>query len=228
MASFLKKFVRFFSPADKITFSTDTPYNYLEVRKQNGRFVLDSRNTNYSFGGLHKVFQQAFHEVPLHKQAIKKALILGFGAGSIAHILQNELHCNCEITGVEIDKEVIGLAKQFFNLKSLVQTKVVVQDALLFVADCQEQFDLITVDIFENFRTTEKFNTIEFLQSLSGILSEKGVVYYNRLCYDYWSKEENKKFETLFKSHFSETKIVKTRHFSKNRVYVGKRGDGMV
>lgn len=173
------------------------------------------------------VFRQAVREVPLPKQTIKKALILGFGAGSIAHILQKELHCNCEITGVEIDKEVIKLAHQFFDLKTLKKTKVVVQDALLFVAECHEQFDLIMVDIFNDFRIPEKFNTIAFLQSLIGILSKNGVVYYNRLCYDYQSKEENKQFETLFKNLFSKTEVVKTRHFSKNRVYVGKRGDKM-
>src|SRR5262245_54275891 len=62
----------------------------LEVHHVNGKYLLDTASVNYSFGGLHEVFQSAFAQFNIGRRKANNALILGFGAGSVASILQNE------------------------------------------------------------------------------------------------------------------------------------------
>ena len=148
-------------------------------------------------------------------------MILGFGAGSVAHILQNELHCNCKITGVEIDEKVIFLAKKYFRLNSLKNTKIIIDDAFNYVKTTKEKFDIVVVDIFIDHKIPQTFNSSEFLEKISILLSQNGRVYFNRLCYDFSSKQENKNFEKVFQKTFSNTKIIKIDTFSKNIIFIG-------
>ncbi len=206
---------------EKIIYSGQTEFNYIEIKKRYNRYLLNSRNTNYSFGGLHKVFQHVFRKVPFCQSNVKNVLILGFGAGSVAHILQYELGCNCNITGIEIDKEVVNLAKRYFYMNNLKRTNVIIADALEFVNSCDMLFDIIVVDIFIDHKVPDKFNTIDFLSSLKKLLSTAGKVYFNRLCYDYSSKQQNIHFEVYFKQVFTNSQVVKIKGYSNNKVFIG-------
>ncbi len=197
-------------------------YNYLEVIRQRNRLVLNSRNTNYSFGGLHKVFQQAFDKTELDVRNIRKALILGFGAGSVASILRDELKCKCEITGVEIDPEVIRLAKEYFGLEESGKMKIVIDDAEKWVAGCKEHFDLIAVDLFLDHKIPETFDSPEFLEKIKQLLNPNGSVYYNRLLFDYESKVRTARFEKDFEKIFPVSDKITIRKPSRNVVFAGK------
>ncbi len=223
MSLFYKKYIEPLLVSKKIIFSKKTPYNYLEVVKQKGKFILNSQNTNYSFGNLHKVFRLAFAKIPFDKNSVKEALILGFGAGSVAYILKKELKCNCNITGVEIDYEIIELAKKYFELQKLSGVEIIVDDAFEFVKKSNKKFDLIIVDIFNDHKIPAQFNTAGFLENVYKLLKVNGKIYYNRLCYDYESKKANEIFENKFKSIFTNIRIVKTGTFSKNKIYFGTK-----
>jgi predicted membrane-bound spermidine synthase len=118
----LKKILFYLSSfiIEREVFCTSSPYNAeLKVVLNNGTYLLNSGKANYSFGNLHRVFQKVFARTKLAEKNIKSALLLGFGTGSVAHILQHELKINCHITGVEIDSVVIKLARNYFKLTSL-------------------------------------------------------------------------------------------------------------
>ncbi len=223
MLSFYNKHIKPLFSSKKIVLKTTTPYNYLEVVKYKGNFILDSRNTNYSYGKLHKVFQYAFEQIPFDKNSVHKALILGFGAGSVASILKKEMNCNCTVTGIEIDKEIINLAKKYFELDKLPGIEIIIDDAFNFTQNCNKKFDLIITDIFNDHKIPPQFNSNEFLENVNKLLNKNGMVYYNRLCYDYKSKRANKVFEKKFKSIFENTKTVDTSNFSKNKIYFGTK-----
>ena len=152
----------------------------VEVVYSGGRYVLDSVHVNYSFGGLHLVFQKAFSKFGIRDRTINKVLILGFGAGSTVSILQDEYKMKgMHIAGVEKDPEVIALAKKYFSVDTYKDLMLVCEDAYEFVGKSKEQFDLIVMDVFVDRDVPEKFMEEQFISSLSQRLSDKGILFYN-------------------------------------------------
>jgi spermidine synthase len=120
----------------------------LEVWYQSGKYVLHSPDANYSFDTLHRIFQKAFKKLSITKRNPKQVLILGFGAGSVAHILRKELLLNASITGVEADPEVIALARKYFELDAIDNLTIQLADAAQFASTCTATFDLVISDVF--------------------------------------------------------------------------------
>ena len=105
----------------------------LEVLMLGDNLLLNSANTNYSFGGLHRVFQKVFAKINIQKITIGDVLILGFGAGSVASILRDELGMKCRIKGVEKDEEVIRLGAKHSNTSRFDRLELVQEDAAKYM-----------------------------------------------------------------------------------------------
>ena len=62
------------------------------VKRVNNKIRVDTKKVNYSFGSLHRVFENALKKInPFEKFPIQNILILGFGAGSIYEILRKQI-----------------------------------------------------------------------------------------------------------------------------------------
>ena len=82
----------------------------LEVTWANGELVLDSRNTNYSFGSLQRVLRKGLREIGFERiRSMQKILVLGVAGGSVIRTLNDEIKFGGNITGVEIDSDVLDL-----------------------------------------------------------------------------------------------------------------------
>lgn len=152
---------------------------YLEVRLENGKYVLNTELVNYSFGGLHKVFKQALSRYPLTGRKIDNVLILGFGAGSVASLLRKEHNIKSPITGVEQDSMVIELAEKYFDINQFQPLTIHQYDAFEFVMNCKEAYDMIIMDVFIEDEVSEKFLQQDFVNALGSVLSSKGILFYN-------------------------------------------------
>lgn len=169
----------------------------LEVALQNGRYVLNSREVNYSFGALHRVFRKAFERQHLQERSINDALVLGFGTGSVAHILLEEYKMNCRITGVDSDAEVIALGKKYFEpIFSHPSVTIVQADAAVFVQEDTANYDLIVVDVFVDANVPESCRSNEFLVQLKKLLRPKGTLFFNFIL----TTENGKAFDALSKT----------------------------
>jgi len=73
-------------------------------------------------------------------------LLLGLGAGSTARVAR-ALAPGARIVGVEIDPEVVALARRHFELDRL-GVEVVQADAAAFLARSRERFDAVLDDVF--------------------------------------------------------------------------------
>ena len=88
----------------------------LEVTWNNGHLVLDSENTNYSFGSLQRVLKKGLKYIGYERiQNFQSILVLGVAGGSVIETLKKEVKFEGKITGVEIDADVIELAKKYFE-----------------------------------------------------------------------------------------------------------------
>lgn len=151
----------------------------LQVNLYEGKYRLDGRLVNYSFGGLHLAFEKAFEFAHLENKTIHHALILGLGAGSVVNLLVNKYQKKCNIIGVEADPIVIELAQRYFGLQQYSQLKVVVQDAHCFVQEHTGSYDLIVMDVFIENKVPPPFLEETFLLHLNRLLSPRGLLFYN-------------------------------------------------
>lgn len=155
--------------------------NYLEVMKSNGKYVLNSQNANYSFGGVHILFDQLFQKINIKRYDFKNVLILGMGAGSIISLLQEKYHINCPITAVEKDEVVIELAKKYFSIEKYRALTIVNADAFEYVKTTMNKYDLIISDLFIEWDVPKIFASNEYLINLKRISDNKACVIYNKM-----------------------------------------------
>lgn len=125
----------------------------IEVTWANGELVLDSENTNYSYGSLQRILRYGLRNIGY--EAILKMdhiLLLGVAGGSVIKTLVDEISFKGKITGVEIDPDMIKIANEYFNLNEIKQLEVVIDDAFEFVLKAKDKYDLIIIDVFEDIK----------------------------------------------------------------------------
>lgn len=178
--NFLKFLLSFLFPV-KVT-KTSSRFNpVLEVCIENGKYVMNSQNANYSFGSLHRIFLKAFERLKIKDRKIKNVLCLGLGAGSIPDLLKKKFQPGCRITAVEIDEKVIELAKKYFNIQQFHDLDIICDDAFNFVKKCNSRFDLIIMDIFIDNVVPPQFETEDFLASVKKIMSRESLFIFNTM-----------------------------------------------
>lgn len=192
----------------------------LIVAIQDGKYVLNTQNANYSFGSLHRVFQKAFKIIRLKERNFSSCLLLGGGAGSIPSILYKELGLNISTTVVEIDKEVIRLGKKYFKLGDYPNLTIINEDAFVFVSNTTETYDLIAIDIFKDVMVPERFISPVFFDNIKKRLTPNGVVIFNFVSFDFETKQQIKKIEQLLTTVFKESTITTHKIESLNRVFI--------
>ncbi|MHB1132539.1 MAG: spermidine synthase [Chloroflexota bacterium] len=106
------------------------------------------------------------------------ALILGLGGGTVAHLLVQRFG-QLPIVGVDDDPEVLALARQTFGLGAVEGLRVVVDDAFDFVAQCEEQFDYVCVDLFRAGEIPRQATSKTFLRQVRRLLPATGTAAFN-------------------------------------------------
>ena len=193
------------------------PHLYVSLR--DGRYQLCTDNAIYSYEDKYTNFVQAFRQLPLDKMKIDKVLILGFGLGSIPFILEQSGY-QYRYTGVEIDDSVLYLANKYTLDKINAPLELIQANALPFVWQCHEQYDMICMDIFQDAVVPKEFETVEYLQRLKELLTPNGILLYNRLTA--LPEHESNTFNFYiqrFKKVFSEARTLK---LGGNWMLVGK------
>lgn len=216
----LKKFIERFA-AREIVARTGSPVNpMLEVVRIGDRLQLDSSNANYSFGGLHRVFQRFFKKINIRGRNIGKVLVLGFGTGSVAAILRDEHGLQCTIKAVELDPEVIRLGREYFNTGRHANLSICEADAADYMREEKEQYDLIVVDVYIDFLVPQACETSGFISDLCRSLSPGGMVVFNKMIYNHRSGDEANELIRKFRSLEGEVSVVKIREGVMNKMIV--------
>ena len=108
----------------------------------------------------------------------KKMLIIGLGGGSIAKKIQKEFP-SLEIDAVEIDPEVIQIAKSHFNVRENKNLRLHAQDGRQFLTRTQNRYDIILLDAY--YKDTMPFHlaTKEFFELAHRKLTPNGILVAN-------------------------------------------------
>ncbi|MFM7358977.1 MAG: spermidine synthase [Sediminibacterium sp.] len=159
---------------------TSTFSGNLFVRYFMGKKVLDSKTTNYSFGGLQKVLHRALELLPLNDR-IGKILILGLGAGSVVKTLREQFHSQAAITGIDIDEVMITIAREEFDVKESIDTSFVVADAIEWITNNNQAYDLIIIDLFIRDTIPQGATEMNFINHVINSLSSGGQLLFNTI-----------------------------------------------
>ena len=153
----------------------------MHVLLRRGRYQLCTENAIYSFADLYGNFVKCFHRLRLDGLPGDKILILGFGLGSIPVILEKVFGRRYQFTAIEKDEAVIHLANKYVVPDIQSPLEIICADAMAFVDQTTERFDLICVDVYLDDVVPEEFENIQFLYQLEKALSPGGLIISNKL-----------------------------------------------
>ncbi len=172
---------------------------FLNIVLKNGQYQLCTANAIYSYGDLYDNFSKAFKQIDIDRLPINNVLILGFGLGSIPLMLEKMFHKKYYYTAVEIDPEVLRLANTYVlpELKSGIEFQIL--DAYTYAVFCEEKFDMICMDVFLDDAVPTELEKDDFLNNLKDMLTENGVLLFNKLAFH---KNDKKEALSFFQNHF--------------------------
>jgi spermidine synthase len=105
-------------------------------------------------------------------------LVIGLGGGSIPKKVQKEFP-KMEIDAVEIDPEVVKLAKEYFHVKENSQMRLHAQDGRLFLTRTQNQYDIILIDAYFTDAMPFHLTTKQFFELAQKKLTPNGIIVAN-------------------------------------------------
>lgn len=194
----------------------------LEVWTKRGTNVLHSANANYSYDGLHRVFQKVFQAIKLKENPPQKVLLLGLGAGSVVSILQDELRIKCPIDAVEYDRMIIDIAGKHFNIQRFNNLTIHHADAYAFVQQATGPYNLIVVDVFNDNVVAERFFDEAFNSALVKLLSN-GCITFNTIVNNRLSANNFKKLHDFYNNQ-NGTTVQVLYPADENRVLIVNKG----
>ena len=162
---------------------TDSMYNYLKINKEDKTTYFSTNvlfgvqsciNDDYSLTGM---YYDKLLVSPYLVKENPKVLVLGNGTGTYATMMKEHLHCDCDITAVEIDQKIIDISYKYFQMSEDVN--VVCDDGRNFIARDKGTYDIILVDAYSSISAPFHMTTTEFFTLVKNHLSEDGIMMMN-------------------------------------------------
>ena len=125
----------------------------------------------------------------------KRILIVGLGGGTIPCFLHKH-YPETVIDVVDIDPDVVLVAKRFFGFREDATMHAHVEDGRRFIERCQEPYDIIFLDAFDADSIPYSLATREFLLAVREALTPKGIVVAN-----IWSSSSNPLYDSMVRTY---------------------------
>ena len=194
----LTKLLSFFIPIT-IFKQNSSVSNSIEITWSNGQLVLDSKNTNYSYGSLQRILRKGLQTIGFENiKTLDSILVLGVAGGSVIKTLVNEVEVIGEIIGVEIDEDIISLANKYFKLDEIPNLTILIEDANKFVQKSNKTFDLIIIDIFQDNCMPGFLFETAFIENTISNLNPSGYLLFNTMINSKIDQERNYHYLSYF------------------------------
>ena len=199
----IAKYFSFFLPINVIK-RKSTISDSLEVTWNNGELVLDSKNTNYSYGSLQRILKKGLKYIGYARiRNYENVLVLGVAGGSVIKTLVGDIKFKGKITGVEIDPEIIEIATTYFKLNEIDNLELVVEDAFEFVLKTKTHYDLIIIDIFQDIIMPNFLFEDYFIQRINFLLNVNGFILFNTMVINEQNRVRNIDYKKKFGGDYS-------------------------
>jgi len=199
----IAKFFSYFLPINVIKRKSSIS-NSLEVTWNNGELVLDSKNTNYSYGSLQRILKKGLKYIGYDRiRKFENVLVLGVAGGSVIKTLVDDVKFKGKITGVEIDPEIVDIANTYFKLNEIKNLELIVEDAFEFVLKTKQNFDLIIIDIFQDTTMPNFLFEDYFIQRTNFLLNINGFILFNTMVINEKNRVRNLDYKKKFDGNYS-------------------------
>jgi spermidine synthase len=156
----------------------DSPL-YIQFVLKNNKILLNSQNANQSNGTLKYALHHAFsHFKWYEKTNVNQILILGFGLGSAFDLL-SPIYPNAKFVGIENNDAIYNFHQNIKPHNSLL--KLHLMDAQDFINQCNDSFDLILIDIFNDEEIPDVIIHPSFWELCHQALNPNGAFLWNTL-----------------------------------------------
>lgn len=182
--------VRGLAADEVILEAVESKYNHIVVAERgtqrtmyfvvDGTYYIESRIDRAHPSSLDLDYTRTMMAGFLLNPAPKRILMIGFGGGILSNYLFERIE-GLEIDGVDIDGEVIRLARKYFGVPESPRYRTHAADGRLFVeqADAADKWDMIVLDAFRGVFVPFHLKTTEYYEALLSHLSPRGVVVAN-------------------------------------------------
>ncbi|MGD0263851.1 MAG: fused MFS/spermidine synthase [Candidatus Methylomirabilota bacterium] len=162
----------------------DSFYNHIRVAEEGGMRYIDFDNLRQSAMLLDDPWELRLRYTRFLALALafqpepKRVLVLGLGGGSFPKRLYRDFP-QVVVDVVDIDPEVIGIAKRYFQVPEDSRLRLHLRDGRRFVQETTERYDLIFLDAYNSDTIPFHLTTREFYRQLEAHLAPGGFVVSN-------------------------------------------------
>ncbi len=125
----------------------------------------------------------------------KRVLIVGLGGGTIPSLLRKH-YPKLTIDVVDIDPDVVAVAKKYFGFREDAAMHAHVADGRQFIEESRDPYDIIMLDAYGAESIPYHLATQEFLTAVRRAVSPKGVVVAN-----IWSRHLNPLRDSMVRTY---------------------------
>lgn len=189
---------------ERVLYEKKSPYNLVVVTEDDRGL----RSLLFERGGARqsvvKVGDPDHIELPYAKVMLvglglvkppKRVLVIGLGGGTIPGILHKH-YPNTMIDVVDIDPDVVKVAKEFFGFREDATMRVHVADGRRFVEQCEEPYDMVFLDAYGDEEIPYHLATQQFLEAVRRALNPGGIVIANL-----WSRGLNPLYDSMVRTY---------------------------
>ncbi len=176
--------------AERVLARARSPYNEIVVTQRGsvrtmyfvseGTWYIESRWDTAHPRSLDLDYTRTMMAGFLVQPAARRLLMIGFGGGQISTYLFERID-GMEVDGVDIDPEVVRLARTYFGVPDDPRYRTHVSDGRLFVEKIRPgpRYDMIVLDAFRGVFVPYHLKTRQFYRALRERLAPGGVVVAN-------------------------------------------------
>jgi spermidine synthase len=125
----------------------------------------------------------------------RRFLVVGLGGGTLPMFLR-KYYPEATIDAVDIDPDVVDVAKRFFGFREDEFMNAHVADGRQFIEKSRQPYDVIFLDAFGSGSIPAHLTTREFLQAVRCVLTPGGVVVGNL-----WGREINPRYDSMVRTY---------------------------
>ena len=125
----------------------------------------------------------------------RRILIVGLGGGTLPMFLRRH-YPHAAIDAVDIDPQVVHVAKEFFDFREDERMRAHVGDGRQFIEKSRQPYDAIFLDAYGAEEVPAHLTTQEFLQAVRRAVKPGGVVVSN-----IWARSSNPLYDSMVRTY---------------------------
>jgi spermidine synthase len=160
-------------------------------RNRQSTMYLDAPyDTDFEYPGF-------LHTPVAIKPDARRTLVIGLGGGTVIKRMWRD-YPDMWIDAVELDAEVVRVARDYFALPDDDRIQIHIGDGRLFVDTSIETYDIVIIDAFDEDAVPRPLKTEEFLRSVRDHMSPDGALAMNFI--GAITGDRSKPFRSLYKT----------------------------